>query len=54
MSITYLEKIMSVEKIFPNGAYRITDMVGGRLFQRVYYGHTRREAVALFKQETRK
>ena len=35
------------------GAWRITDIVDGYLVTRRYYGYTKREAIKLFKEETR-
>jgi hypothetical protein len=35
------------------GAWRISDIVDGYLVTRRYYGYTKREAVRLFKEETR-
>jgi hypothetical protein len=35
------------------GAWRISDIIGGYLVTRVYYFYTKREAVSLFKEETR-
>lgn len=44
---------MTTEKLFPSGAYRVSDVINGYLVQRVYYGYTKREAIAEFKRETR-
>ena len=44
---------MSIEKTF-QGAWRISDIVGGRLVSRVYYGYGKRDAVRQFKLETGK
>jgi hypothetical protein len=35
------------------GAWRISDIVAGYLVTRRYYGYTKREAIKLFKEETR-
>ena len=35
------------------GAWRITDIVDGYLVTRVYYFYTKKEALKLFKEETR-
>jgi len=43
---------MTVSRIFPSGAIRISAVVGGYLVQRTYCGYTIRQAIALFKQET--
>ena len=42
---------MTIEKVFPSGAYRISDIVRGVLITRVYFDYTKKEAVALFKEE---
>jgi hypothetical protein len=39
---------MIIEKARHSGAIVISDIVGGYLLTRVYYGHTRREARLLF------
>ena len=44
---------MTTEKLFPSGMYCVSDVVGGRLIARRYMGYTKREAIALFKQEVR-
>ena len=36
---------MTIKKLFPSGAWCVTDMVGAHLVQRVYYGYTKREAL---------
>ena len=33
------------------GAWRITDIIGGYLVTRVYYFYTKREAIRLYTQE---
>ena len=35
------------------GAWRISDIIGGYLVTKVYYFYTKREAIKLFKEETR-
>jgi len=42
---------VTVEKAFPSGAWRISDIVRGVLVTRVYFDYTKKEAVALFKEE---
>ena len=42
---------MSITKLFPSGAWEISDLVNGYLIRRVYYGYTKREAIAEFKAE---
>jgi len=41
---------MTIERNY-EGAYVVSDIVGGYLVTRSYYGYTRREAIALFKAE---
>lgn len=43
---------MSIEKNY-SGAYVISDVVNGYLVTKQYYGYTKREAVALFKKESK-
>lgn len=40
---------MTCTKLFPSGAYEVSAVVGGHLVRQVYYGYTRREALAAFK-----
>ena len=40
-----------VEIVKHSGAVIVSDIVGGYLVARTYYGYTRREAVALFRRE---
>lgn len=42
---------MTIERLFPSGAWRISAMRGGHLVSRVYYESTKREALAAFRQE---
>lgn len=42
---------MTAERLFPSGAWRISSMIGGHLVSRVYFGYTKREAVAMFREE---
>ena len=44
---------MNVEKLFPSGAYSISDIINGQLVTRRYMGYTKREAIAQFKAETK-
>jgi hypothetical protein len=44
---------MTVERMHPSGAYRIDDVIGGYLVTKWYYGYTKREAIKLFKEQTR-
>lgn len=41
---------MTIERIFPSGAWLVSAIVDGHLVTRIYYGHTKREAVSLFRQ----
>ena len=41
---------MSIERNF-EGAYVVSDIIGGYLVVRRYYGYTKKEAIALFKSE---
>ena len=45
-----LREKVSVEKNYLGG-YVISDIVGGYLVVRCYYGYTKKKAVALFKNE---
>lgn len=42
---------MSVEKLHPSGAIRVSAIIGGYLVSRVYFGYSKRQAVAMFKAE---
>lgn len=44
---------MTVEKN-REGAYVISDIIGGYLVTKRYYGYTKREALAMFKKEVSK
>ena len=35
------------------GAWRVSDIIGGYLVTKVYYFYTKREAIKQFKEETR-
>jgi hypothetical protein len=35
------------------GAWRVSDIIGGYLVTKVYYFYTKREAIKRFKEETR-
>ena len=35
------------------GAWRVSDIVNGYLVTKRYYGYTKREAIKLFKEQTR-
>lgn len=45
--------IMIVERMTPSGGWRISAMIGGYLVSRRYFGYSKREAIAEFKDETR-
>jgi len=42
---------MTAERLFPSGAWRVSAMRDGHLVTRVYYGFTKREALAEFRHE---
>ena len=44
---------MLIERIPHSGAWAVSADVGGRLVTRTYYGYSKREAVAMFRHETR-
>lgn len=44
---------VSIEKTF-QGAWRVSAIVGGYLVQEQYFGYTKREAVARFKEQHKK
>jgi hypothetical protein len=44
---------VSVEKTI-SGSWRVSDIVGGRLISRVYFGYSKREAVRAFIRENGK
>lgn len=41
----------TVERIAHSGAWHISDIIGGHLVTRVYYFHTRSEALAAWRGE---
>lgn len=43
---------MIVERLH-NGAWEISDVVAGQYFSRVYYGYTKREAMAQFRRDVK-
>lgn len=45
---------MSVEKLFPSGVVVVSDVIGGHLVRRTYYGLTKRQAAALFRADCKK
>lgn len=44
---------MSVDKTL-RGAWRVADIIGGRLISRIYFGYSKREAVRAFIRENGK
>jgi len=42
---------MTVETIFASGGYLITDIIDGEYVKHRYFGYTKREAKALFREE---
>jgi hypothetical protein len=43
---------MTVDKN-AEGAWRVSDIIGGYLVTKVYYEYTKREAIKRFKEETK-
>jgi hypothetical protein len=49
-------ELMTIEKVFPSGAWRICGVVEGNdhyFLTRVYYGYTKREAIKLWNEQVR-
>lgn len=44
---------MTIEKKFPSGALEISDIIDDQLIRKIYYGYTRREARAMFREHVR-
>ena len=44
---------MTIEKDKITGAWKIMDVISGYLVSKVYFGYSKREAIKLFKSETR-
>lgn len=42
---------MTVERLTVSGGWLISDIVDNQLIRRRYFGYTKREAIARFKQE---
>ena len=42
---------MIIEKVFPSGAYRVSDIIDNQCVSRLYMGYTKREALKQFKCE---
>ena len=42
---------MTIEKVFPSGAWRVSCLIRGYLVQNTYYGFTKREAVMSFQRD---
>lgn len=42
---------MTIEQCPHSGAWLVSAIINGRLVTRQYYGHTKREAVGLFRYE---
>ena len=40
-----------VSRLYPSGAWEVSDIVGGYRYARIYYGYTRAQAVALYRRE---
>lgn len=45
---------MTITKVFPSGAYQVSDIIGGHLVTRTYYGYTKREAQRQFRMDTKR
>jgi hypothetical protein len=45
---------MSATRVWHSGAWIVSEIVGGYLVSRTYYGYTKREAVALFRAAKRR
>ena len=45
---------MSVSRVWHSGAWIVSEIVGGYLVSRTYYGFTKREAVARFRAEKKR
>lgn len=43
---------MTVERIIPSGAWRVSAIIDGYYVTRQYIGYTKREAVRMFRTET--
>lgn len=44
---------MTTERIFPSGAWRVSDIIDGYYVSRQYIGYTKREAERAFRAERR-
>ncbi|HET7111743.1 MAG TPA: hypothetical protein VFI41_12800 [Gemmatimonadales bacterium] len=42
---------MIATRLYPSGAWEVSDIIGDRHVRSTYYGYTRREALALFAEE---
>lgn len=51
-SLRHREPMPTVEKLFPSGAYEVSDIINGQLIRRRYFGYTKAEAIAQFQQDT--
>jgi len=40
---------MTATKLFPSGAWEVYDIIGGHLVHHVFYGYTKRGALAAFR-----
>lgn len=45
---------MTATKLFPSGAWEVSDIIDGSLVRRVYYFSTKRDALADFRAEFRR
>ena len=42
---------MTISKVFPSGAWQVSDIIRGYLVTRTYYGYSKREAARMFRRE---
>jgi len=42
---------MTATKLFPSGAWEVSDIIGGYRVHKVYYGYSKREAMREFRQQ---
>lgn len=40
-----------VSRLYPSGAWEVSDIVAGYWVRRTYYGYTRAQALALYRRE---
>lgn len=42
---------MTATRLYPSGAWEVSDIIRGQWVRRTYYGYTKREALTLFRAE---